>query len=166
MNPIQILFVCTGNSARSILAEAALNAWAGGRFRAFSAGSRPTGHVHPQALAVLERHGIATAGLDSKPWDRFTATEGPRLDIVTTVCDRAADEPCPVLFGDFVRTHWGLPDPAATAGDAQEAAFERTFATLHTRLHALLALPLESVPREAWTGLLEPIGHLDAGDAA
>lgn len=160
MPPFRVLFVCTGNSARSILAEALLNAWGGQRFQAFSAGSRPRGRVHPLALSVLQQHRIAVEGLSSKSWDRFTGSDGPALDIVLTVCDNAAGEACPVVFGDFVRSHWGLPDPAAAGGDemARRAAFEQAFHSVGARVHALLDLPLESLPREQWGARLDAIG--------
>ena len=121
-----VLFLCTGNSARSVLAEATLRAWAGNRFKVFSAGSQPTGTVNPFALAELAVEGISTAGLRSKSWDEFTTPEAPRMDLVVTVCDSAAAETCPVVFGDFLRTHWGLPDPAAAGGsdDDKRAAFK------------------------------------------
>ncbi|MDR2958657.1 MAG: arsenate reductase ArsC [Stenotrophomonas sp.] len=141
MNPLRVLFLCTGNSARSVLAEATLRAWAGHRFEVFSAGSQPTGQVNPFAIAQLQVDGIATAGLHSKSWDVF-AHAAP-MDLVITVCDAAAAETCPVVFGDFLRTHWGLPDPAAVEGsDADKAqAFAQAHAIVKARLLALLALP-------------------------
>lgn len=139
----RILFLCTGNSARSVLAEATLRAWAGDRFEAFSAGSQPTGTVHPGALAQLRAEGIPTAGLRSKSWDEFATADAAPMDLVVTVCDSAAAEPCPVVFGDFLRVHWGLPDPAAIAGsDADKrAAFRRAHRIVAARLLAMLALP-------------------------
>lgn len=141
MNPLRVLFLCTGNSARSVLAEATLRAWAGHRFEVFSAGSQPTGQLNPFAIAQLQVDGIATAGLHSKSWDVF-AHAAP-MDLVITVCDAAAAETCPVVFGDFLRTHWGLPDPAAVEGsDADKAqAFAQAHAIVKARLLALLALP-------------------------
>ncbi|WMJ68081.1 arsenate reductase ArsC [Stenotrophomonas sp. 24(2023)] len=137
----RVLFLCTGNSARSILAEATLRAWAGHRFEVFSAGSQPAGVVNPHALAQLQAEGIATAGLRSKSWDEFI--HGTPMDLVITVCDAAAAEACPVVFGDFLRTHWGLPDPAAVQGsDAdKQQAFAQAHAIVKARLLALLALP-------------------------
>jgi protein-tyrosine-phosphatase len=162
--PLQVLFLCTGNSARSILAEATLNHLARGRFTAVSAGSRPTGSVHPLALRQLERAGMSTTGLRSKSWDEFTGDEAPTFDIVVTVCDRAAGEECPVFFGGFVRTHWGQPDPAAVSGPP--AAVERAFAEAHAqvalRVRRLLDLPLEAIPRAEWRGALDRIGRDEA----
>lgn len=141
--PIRVLFVCTGNSARSALSEATLNARGAGRFVAYSAGSRPTGRIHPQALATLAAHGIPADGLRSKSWDEFSRPDAPRLDVVVTVCDSAAGESCPVLFGDFVRTHWGLPDPpAAEGGDAAvAAAFDAAQRVVEHRIAQLVAMP-------------------------
>ena len=138
-----VLFLCTGNSARSVLAEATLRAWGGNRFAAFSAGSQPTGTVNPFAIGQLQSEGIASAGLRSKSWDEFTADDAPRMDLVITVCDSAAAETCPVVFGDFVRAHWGLPDPAVAEGsdDAKRVAFAQAHRVVKARLLALLALP-------------------------
>ncbi len=141
----RVLFLCTGNSARSVLAEATLRAWAGNRFEVFSAGSQPTGSVNPYAMAQLSAEGIPTAGLRSKSWDEF-ATEGSApMELVVTVCDAAAAETCPVVFGDFLRTHWGLPDPAAIEGSEQEKreAFRQAHRIVKARLLAFLALPAE-----------------------
>src|SRR3546814_12246858 len=113
----RVLFLCTGNSARSVLAEATLRAWAGHRFEVFSAGSQPAGTVNPYALGQLAADGIATAGLRSKSWDEFATADMAPMDLVVTVCDSAAAEACPIVFGDFLRAHWGLPDPAAVEGD-------------------------------------------------
>jgi protein-tyrosine-phosphatase len=159
--PLSVLFLCTGNSARSILAEATLNHLARGRFTAASAGSHPAGAVNPGALRQLERSGIATAGLRSKSWDEFTAEGAPPFDIVVTVCDRAAGETCPVFFGGFVRTHWGQPDPAAVSAppEAVEKAFAAAHSTVIGRVRRLLDLPLESIPRSEWRAALDRIGH-------
>lgn len=157
--PLQVLFLCTGNSARSILAEATLNHLARGRFLAASAGSRPAGAVHPLALRQLERAGMSTAGLRSKSWDEFTGEDAPAFDIVVTVCDRAAGEECPVFFGGFVRTHWGQADPAAAAGAAAERAFAEAHARVAARVRRLLDLPLEAIPRAEWRGALDRIGR-------
>ena len=139
-----VLFLCTGNSARSILAEAILNDRGRGRFRAFSAGSHPKGAVHPQALALLERLGLPTEGLRSKAWDEFARPDAPPLDFVFTVCDNAAGEVCPIWPGQPVTAHWGQPDPAAVEGSALEKAnaFREAFRTLEERIDLFLSRPL------------------------
>jgi protein-tyrosine-phosphatase len=136
--PASVLFLCTGNSARSILAEALLNRDGGGRFRAFSAGSFPKGAVHPMALELLRDKGFPLAGLRSKSWDEFAGAGAPVLDLVITVCDNAAGETCPVWPGHPARAHWGIADPAAVEGDGQRAAFEETYRLLETRIADLL----------------------------
>lgn len=164
----RVLFVCTGNSARSVLAEATLRAWAGSRFEAFSAGSQPAGRINPFALETLAAAGISTAGLRSKSWDEFASDGGTPIDLVVTVCDSAAAEPCPVFFGDFVRTHWGLPDPAAVEGtdDAKRAAFAAAHATIRARLMAFLTLSPEVwADRAALKAALDRIGLLQSEDA-
>ncbi|MGE7136900.1 arsenate reductase ArsC [Luteibacter sp. NPDC031894] len=164
----RVLFVCTGNSARSVLAEATLRAWGGGRFEAFSAGSQPTGRINPFALKILSDAEMPIAGLRSKSWDEFTGEGAPPIDLVVTVCDSAASEPCPVFFGDFVRTHWGLPDPAAVEGDdtAKHAAFLRAHATIKARLTAFLTLPPESwADREVLKGALDRIAFIPSEEA-
>ncbi len=160
--PLRILFLCIANSARSILAEATLNHLARGRFLAASAGSHPAGTVHPLALRQLQLGGIDPRGLRSKSWTEFTGEDAPAFDIVVTVCDRASGEPCPVFFGGFVRTHWGQPDPAAVAPDAQPAAFATAHAVAIRRARRLLDLPLAAIPRAEWRGALDRIG-LDPG---
>jgi arsenate reductase (thioredoxin) len=161
MNPCRVLFICTGNSARSILSEATLNHLGKGRFEAYSAGSQPTGRVNPYALEELKVAGIPTEGLSSKSWDRFTEEGAPPLDIVITVCDNAANETCPVLFGDFIKSHWGLPDPAAAEapGEALEA-FRRAHALIIYRMMALLQLPVETMERDALKQALDRIGTI------
>lgn len=161
-NPICILFVCTGNSARSILCEALLRTSSGGRFRAYSAGSRPVGRVHPLALSVLQDERIPTDGLESKSWDRFAEPGSPRLDIVVTVCDSAAGESCPLFLGDVLRVHWSLSDPASAGEDekTRHEAFRRTFDAVNRRVHAMTALPLESMPRSLWRERLQAIAHI------
>ena len=131
-----VLFLCTGNSARSVLAEALLNARGAGRFRAWSAGSHPVGRVNPHAIAVLEQAGLATDGLRSKSWDEFARPDAPSLDFIFTVCDSAANETCPLWPGQPVTAHWGLPDPAAVQGtEAEKArAFRDTFIALDRRI--------------------------------
>jgi arsenate reductase len=146
-NAYNVLFVCTGNSARSILAEALMNALGHGRFRAFSAGSHPKGAVHPLALKTLAVHHISTDGLRSKSWDEFADTGAPRLHFVFTVCDQAAGEACPYWPGQPVTAHWGMPDPAAVEGDElrREQAFLDAFVVLKRRIELMLALPLASL---------------------
>lgn len=161
-----VLFLCTGNSARSVLAEATLRAWGAERFNAFSAGSHPTGQVNPFALAQLQAEGITIDGLRSKSWDEFV--DAAPMDLVITVCDSAAADACPVVFGDFIRSHWGQPDPAAVAGsDAEKAAaFARAHAIVKSRLRALIDLPgsLWS-DREAMQNALDQIGRLQPTDS-
>lgn len=142
---MNVLFLCTGNSARSILAEALLNHLGRGGVQAYSAGSEPAGRVNPHALALLERRGVPAQGVRSKKWDEFAAPDAPRLDAVVTVCDRAASEACPVWPGHPLTAHWGVEDPAAVTGsqDQVEAAFERAYLILEHRVRALLALPPE-----------------------
>ncbi|GLQ91950.1 arsenate reductase ArsC [Dyella acidisoli] len=166
MHPCRVLFICTGNSARSILSEATLNHLGKGRFEAFSAGSQPTGRVNPYALEELASAGISTENLSSKSWDRFVDEGAPPLDIVITVCDSAAKEPCPVLFGDFVRTHWGLSDPAAVQGNAIaiSKAFQHAHALITYRLMALLNLPVESMTRDELQHALDHIGAMANDD--
>lgn len=160
----RVLFLCTGNSARSVLAEATLRAWAGNRFEVFSAGSQPTGAVNPHALAQLAAEGIATAGLRSKSWDEFATPDAAPIDLVITVCDSAAAETCPVVFGDFLRVHWGLPDPATVEGDddAKREAFRQAHRIVKARLNALLALPAELWgDRVALKSALDRIGFVE-----
>jgi protein-tyrosine-phosphatase len=139
--PASVLFLCTGNSARSILAEALLNREGGGRFRAFSAGSFPKGAVHPMALEVLRDGGFPTAGLRSKSWDEFAGADAPPLAFIVTVCDNAAGEVCPVWPGRPMTAHWGIEDPAAVEGPGQRRAFELALRRLATRIQAFRDLP-------------------------
>ncbi len=157
-----VLFLCTGNSARSILAEALMNYLGSGRgFRGDSAGSHPKGEVHPWAIRTLAAHGLATAGLRSKPWDEFAQPGAPVMDFVFTVCDQAAGEVCPVWPGQPVTAHWGLPDPAAVTGPeaALERAFRDTFLTLKRRIELMLALPLASLDALAIQRQVAAIGQ-------
>jgi arsenate reductase len=157
---MNVLFLCTGNSCRSILAEATFNHLAPEGWRAISAGSQPTGKVHPRSLALLAREGIATGGLSSKSWDGLPVAP----DIVVTVCASAAGETCPAYLGPAVRSHWGVDDPAkATGTDAViDAAFERAYRILRARIEAFLALPLDELTgdRERLKRELDRIGSL------
>jgi arsenate reductase len=156
-----ILFLCTGNSARSILAESIANQKYGRRFRAFSAGSHPAGHVNPHAIALLERLGVAIEGLRSKSWDEFAAPDAPALHFVFTVCDNAASEVCPVWPGQPMTAHWGVPDPAAVQGtDAVIAqAFRDAYVVLERRIDLFANLPLAAVGKLALKQQLQDIGQ-------
>ena len=155
-----VLFLCTGNSARSILAEAILNRDGGGRFRAFSAGSRPKGEVHPVALETLKTLDHPVVDLRSKSWDEFAAPNAPKLDFVFTVCDNAAGEICPIWPGQPMTAHWGLPDPAALDGNGaeQHAAFYDIYRMLANRIGLFTSLPLESIDRLSLQRRLRNIG--------
>lgn len=159
--PYQVLFLCTGNSARSILAEAFLNAAGQGRFVAHSAGSHPSGRVHPMAIDLLERQRIATSGLRSKSWEEFGQAGSPKLDFVFTVCDNAAAETCPVWPGQPMTAHWGVADPAAVRGSDEEVrkAFLQAFTTLSNRIRLLLSLPMDKLDRLALQNRLHDIGR-------
>jgi arsenate reductase (thioredoxin) len=156
------LVLCTGNSARSILGEALIAHHGKGQWRAFSAGSKPTGRVNPYALATLARHRVpAPADARSKSWDEFSRPSAPQMDLVVTVCDSAANEPCPAWPGAPLRAHWGLEDPAAAQDDAAlTAAFETAFQTIDRRVRAFMALELEKVPTEQLHAELKRIGSL------
>ena len=160
--PYEVLFLCTGNSARSILAERLLERHGGGRFRGHSAGSFPRGSVHPLALALLREAGLPTEGLRSKPWDEFAAPGAPALDFVFTVCDVTAGEVCPAWPGQPITAHWGLPDPAAEHGtDAQRMlAFRAAFQALERRIRLFTALPMDGLDRMALTRRVGEIGRL------
>lgn len=153
-----VLFLCTGNSARSILAEALLNKHGAGRFRAFSAGSFPKGEVHPNAITTLEDAGLATDGLRSKSWDDFAADGAPELDFIFTVCDNAANEPCPVWPGHPMTAHWGVQDPSNAPEGEQKEAFRRAMFFLNNRISLFLALPLESLDEMTLSNRLRDIG--------
>ena len=159
--PFNVLFLCTGNSARSILAEVILNKVGAGKFNAYSAGSHPNGKVNSYALDLLQRLGFETAHLRSKPWDEFSAPDAPELDFVITVCDNAAGEVCPIWPGQPMTAHWGLPDPAAVEGslDQQRQAFLDTFVALKRRIELMLALPLASLDKMALRHELKGIGQ-------
>ena len=158
---INVLFLCTGNSARSILAEAYLNSAAKGRFRAYSAGSHPAGKVNPFALELLQKHRLPTQDLRSKSWDEFAAPGAPKMDLVFTVCGNAGGEACPVWPGTPVSAHWGVDDPAAATGSDGERreAFLRAFTELSARINLLLALPLDKLDRLALKRALDDIGR-------
>jgi arsenate reductase (thioredoxin) len=156
-----VLFLCTGNSARSIMAEAILNQRGRGRFTAYSAGSHPSGQPRPEALRQIESAGMATAGLRSKSWDEFAAPGAPKLDFVFTVCDNAANETCPHWPGQPVTAHWGIPDPAAVKGTPQEIAraFQDAFVVLDRRIGLFVSLPLATLEQLAIKRELDKIGR-------
>jgi arsenate reductase (thioredoxin) len=160
--PFHVLFLCTGNSARSILAEAAINhpAIGGGKFTGYSAGSYPKGNVHPLALELLRQNHIPTDGLRSKSWSEFAAPGAPRLDFVFTVCDQAAAEPCPVWPGQPMTAHWGVPDPAAVEGtdDEKRRAFRETFLILRRRIELFACLPFDKLQGLALQERVNQIG--------
>jgi protein-tyrosine-phosphatase len=155
-----VLFLCTGNSARSIIAEAVLNSVGKGRFNAYSAGSFPTGRVNPLAIELLEANHLAAAGLRSKSWNEFAQPAAPLLHFVFTVCDQAAAEPCPVWPGQPMTAHWGVPDPAAVQGTDSEKrkAFVAAFSTLSRRISLFTSLPLRKLDALALKGKLDEIG--------
>jgi arsenate reductase len=155
-----VLFICTGNSARSILAEGLLNAISKGRFKAFSAGSHPKGSVHPMALQELQTQRIPTDGFRSKNWEEFAAADAPKMDFVFTVCDQAAGEMCPVWPGQPMTAHWGMPDPAAVEGsdEVKRRAFRDTAVALKRRLELLMALPMKNLDALAIQREVKEIG--------
>jgi len=150
---LNVLFLCTGNSCRSIMAEGLLHHYGKGKFRAFSAGSFPSGKIHPMGLATLQRHGMSSLGYESKSWDVFRDLVD--LDIVITVCDNAAGEVCPVFPGHPIKSHWGAPDPAHFHGTPAEieAEFDRVFGILERRIKALAALPVDAITAEELRGI-------------
>ena len=161
--PYNVLFLCTGNSARSIMAEALLNRDGAGKFHALSAGSFPKGAVHPMALDVLKGLGFETAGMRSKSWDEFTQPGAPALDFIFTVCDNAAGETCPIWPGKPVTAHWGIEDPAAVEGEGQREAFLAAFGRLERRIAHLLALPIERMEEVELKLRLGEIGEVADG---
>jgi arsenate reductase len=165
--PYNVLFICTGNSARSILAESLMNRYGNGRFRGYSAGSFPKGTVHPYALDLLRSLGMPSDGARSKSWGEFAQPGTPEMDFVFTVCDQAAGEVCPIWPGQPVTAHWGIPDPAAADGSEAEKmnAFRDAFGMLERRIKLFLALPIASLDRLALTRKVEAIGRL-RNDAA
>ena len=162
-----VLFLCTGNSARSIMAEAILNREGRGKFRAFSAGSQPKGRVHPYALDLLRKLNFDVSGFRSKSWSEFARPDVPKLDFVFTVCDNAAAETCPVWPGQPMTAHWGVPDPAAATGNEAEVrlAFADAFRMLNNRILLFVSLPLRSLDKLTLRKQLESIGRTkDAGE--
>ena len=167
--PYNVLFLCTGNSARSILAESLTNHLGMGRFRGYSAGSHPKGQVHPISLALLQQLKLPTEGLRSKSWDEFAASDAPGLDFVFTVCDNAAGEVCPYWPGQPMTAHWGIEDPAAVDGtDAEKwAAFRRAFKALETRIRLFTSLPVATLDEMTLQERIDAIGKvLPEGDDA
>ena len=156
-----VLFLCTGNSARSIMAEAILNSVGKGRFNAYSAGSFPTGRVNPLAMALLESNHLPTEGLRSKSWDEFAQADAPFLNFVFTVCDQAAAEPCPIWPGQPVTAHWGIPDPAVGQGtdDEKRKAFVVAFTALNRRISLFTSLPVHQLDAMALKEKLAEIGR-------
>jgi len=162
--PLNTLFLCTGNSARSIMAEAILNRLGQGRLRAFSAGSHPKGAVHPAAVRLLYGMGYPTANLRSKSWDEFAEAGAPKLDFVFTVCDSAAAEICPIWPGQPITAHWGLPDPAAAGGSEADVAlaFAEAYRVLSNRIELFTSLPIASLNRLSLQRRLDDIGQATA----
>jgi arsenate reductase len=167
--PVNVLFLCTGNSARSIIAEAILNREGRGKFRGYSAGSQPKGQVHPYTLDLLRKLNFDVSSLRSKAWDEFAKPGAPRIDFVFTVCDEAAEDSCPVWPGKPMLAHWGIPDPAAATGNEAEIrlAFADTFRMLNNRISIFVNLPLESLDHLALQQRLSAIGKThDANPAS
>jgi arsenate reductase (thioredoxin) len=147
LNMRNVLILCTGNSARSVLAEALINHLGKGAWRAYSAGSKPTGRVNPYALSTLAKHGISAPQVSSKSWNTFAAPTAPKMDLVVTVCDSAANEVCPIWPGAPLQAHWGLPDPAAAEGEAAlSAAFESAYQLIRRRVEAFVAIDCDAIP--------------------
>jgi protein-tyrosine-phosphatase len=162
-----VLFLCTGNSARSIMAEALLNKIGARKFRAYSAGSQPKGEINPNTIHLLQRLGYDASGFRSKSWTEFAAPGAPKFDFVFTVCDDAAEEACPVWPGQPMTAHWGVPDPAAATGTDAEIAlvFNEAYRMLSRRIEAFAALPIESLDRIALGSRLKDIGGMDGATA-
>ncbi len=154
-----VLFLCTGNSARSVLAESILQHDGAGRFRSFSAGSFPKGNVHPMALEVLKSYGFPHEGFRSKSWDEFSGPDAPQIDFIFTVCDNAAGEVCPIWPGHPMTAHWGIEDPAAVEGAGQRDAFLDALRLLRRRIELFLALPIASLDELALKAKLRQIGQ-------
>jgi arsenate reductase len=166
-DPFNVLFLCTGNSARSIMAEAILNQLGAGKFRAYSAGSQPKGRVNPRTVELLQSLGYDTSGLRSKGWNEFAKPSAPSLDFVFTVCDNAAGETCPVWPGQPMTAHWGVPDPAEARGSAAEIAlaFKDAYRMLHQRIGVFTALPIRSLDHLSLQQRLKEIGRMDGATA-
>ena len=164
--PYNVLFLCTGNSARSIMAEAILSRFGAGKFNAYSAGSHPKGQVHPEALALLERLNFKPENFRSKSWDEFAASGAPQLDFVFTVCDNAAGEVCPVWPGQPMTAHWGIPDPAAVMGSNVDIAraFANAYGALQNRIAIFVNLPFEGLDRLSLQSRLDAIGRTQNAD--
>lgn len=162
--PYNVLFICTGNSARSIIAETLIEHWGKDRFRGYSAGSFPKGRVHPLAIELLGRLHLPTTGLRSKSWDEFARPGAPAMDFVFTVCDQAAGEICPVWPGNPVTAHWGVPDPAAAKATEEQCrrAFRDAYLRLETRIKLFVALPVDKLDRMALKRQVEEIGRFSA----
>ncbi len=156
-----VLVLCTGNSARSILGEVLFNTLGKGKFRAYSAGSKPAGRVNPGAIELLQGKGISTEGLRSKSWDEFAAPGAPEIDFIFTVCDNAADETCPIWPGKPATAHWGIPDPAHVEGDeARRAAFRKAYEQLARRIQLFMSLPIDKLDKLVLKEKLAEIGRI------
>jgi protein-tyrosine-phosphatase len=166
-HPLNVLFLCTGNSARSIMAEAILNRAGQGRFRAFSAGSQPKGQVHPYAIDLLRKLNYDVSRMRSKSWLEFSASDAPRLDFVFTVCDNAAAETCPLWPGQPMTAHWGIPDPAEAVGSEAQVrlAFADAFRMLNNRIEIFVNLPMKSLDQLSLQRRLDEIGRLGSVSA-
>jgi protein-tyrosine-phosphatase len=166
-HPYNVLFLCTGNSARSIIGEAILNRLGAGHFRAYSAGSHPKGEINPNTIHLLQSLGYDTSGYRSKSWDEFASAAGPKFDFVFTVCDSAAAEACPVWPGQPMTAHWGIPDPAEATGKQAEIAlaFKDAYRLLNQRIGIFTALPLRSLDRLSLQGKLRDIGRMEGSTA-
>src|SRR5713101_3546295 len=166
-HPFNVLFLCTGNSARSIMAEAILNKLGTGKFRAYSAGSQPKGRVNPHTIQLLQSLGYDTSGFRSKSWNEFAKPGAPALDFAFTVCDNAAGETCPVWPGQPMTAHWGIPDPAEAKGSAAEVAlaFQAVYRMLFQRIAIFTALPIRSLDRLGLQSKLKDIGRMDGATA-
>jgi len=164
--PLNVLFLCTGNSARSILAEALVNHWGRGKFVGFSAGSSPKGQVHPIALELLKHMKMPTDGMRSKSWDEFAQPGAPRLDFVFTVCDNAAGEMCPVWPGQPMTAHWGVEDPAAIEGSETDKwmAFRKAFHELESRIKVFTSLPIRTLDKVKLQERLRDIGKIGTAE--